>query len=367
MYKVSTEKRQSIESTRRKNFLKTKKRKSTLKKRRFQTKESNDATSIQENKYNSVTARDGNLYLNAPRICSWNDNFSECMEFIEKIREWSRTGDSKFIKRHSHGNYNSLGIDFSDTKEISPPFALVVAAEISILKKTQNVDLVDGRINKWEKNVQKLLSDLGFFTAIEVKYKTESKIPHYTTYGFQEISRNQYSGTNKMSDEFVSKVDNLLEGKINREQIYDGVVEAINNVMEHAYDGEKDEDTFWMTAIHDENLEELTIIIFDRGRGIPNSMKKSPKWIENLGIRMEKSTDKNLLKKAFREGTRTQKTHRGNGIPNMMEVIKGLKTSGNRLRIYSGKARGIYNGYNTRTHKLEHNIKGTLVEWKLKI
>ena len=331
--------------------------------------------------YNPIIYENRHVIINAPEICNFQKNYNECLHFVEKIREWSKLGSKFFTKKFGKNPSDTLLIEFKNTKEISPPVALLVASAVSCLQHKENMQLGASFVDKWDDQIVHLLLDIGFFEmlGINVDRPQNTNTHKFEIIGFREFNRKRRideGGTNKISSEFTEKLDKLLSGKALPKDIYAGLVEAINNVFEHAYKNKHDDDRIWLSAFTNYANTELTVIVLDNGRGITESMRTDPWWVEFLGKRITRMTDKDFIKKVFREAdkgrigdenkTSTKENYRGNGIPNMLKVIKSAK-SGSKLRIYSGRSSGFFDRYKTYTKKLSHDIMGTLVEFKIQL
>lgn len=153
--------------------------------------------------------------------------------------------------------------------------------------------------------------------------------------------------------------------------LYDSMTEAVTNCIHHAYDDEnhllnaQSEKKWWMFAEH--RNDKLTVVICDLGIGIAGSLKQKPefsdimrKWISYRRV------DKRLLGSAVGSSrTRTRLPHRGKGLPEMLEFVRGSTNGG--LLIHCNHA-GF--GFDAANHIealtfFPQPLYGTLVQWGL--
>ena len=165
-------------------------------------------------------------------------------------------------------------------------------------------------------------------------------------------------------------------------RLVNAIIEAVTNVREHAYEGGLLGQTWWMAAAYDKPNERVHVAVYDRGIGIPRSMrgKVKRKLLELSPTMMERitSSDGAAIEAAHRPGaTRTKRRNRGRGLAWEMEgYIKGHPGIGQgtpgRYRVASGfgeyEVEHSTDGTIYSTYK-DHRVKmaGTLVEWIIHI
>ena len=158
-----------------------------------------------------------------------------------------------------------------------------------------------------------------------------------------------------------------------------GLSEAITNVTHHAYPekyGFQDDDKNWyLTGGYNKGNNELKIIFYDQGIGIPKSLPASEFWevvakvLDKLplGTRFQ---DEVMLKAAVElNRTSTGDVDRGKGLPDLLQFIK--QRGGGYLSILSGHALYKYTlnaaegGGRVKSERFVDPIKGTLIIWKV--
>lgn len=142
--------------------------------------------------------------------------------------------------------------------------------------------------------------------------------------------------------------------------------EAVSNCVNHAYrdfnSNRYVKGNWWMFSSPKEGG--LFVAIYDIGIGIPSSLRTKKEW-QFLWSR--KLSDARSIKAAVEtEQSSTEQTHRGKGLPEMLEFCRSLQTG--QLVILSGKGGVVYNGDDKEEPKLlefKAKLPGTLVLWSL--
>ena len=165
-------------------------------------------------------------------------------------------------------------------------------------------------------------------------------------------------------------------------RLVNAIIEAVTNVREHAYEGGLPGQTWWMAAAYDKPNDRVHVAVYDRGIGIPRSMrsKAKRKLLELSPTIIERvtSSDGAAIEAAHKPGaTRTKRDNRGRGLAWEMEgYIKGHPGIGpgtpGRYRVASGfgeyEVQHSTDGTIHSTYK-DHGVRmaGTLVEWTIHI
>lgn len=159
--------------------------------------------------------------------------------------------------------------------------------------------------------------------------------------------------------------------------LYDGVVEAMTNTVQHAYDGSIGSRLkhglgrrWWMLSHERDNL--LTVAICDLGIGIPRSLPRSKTFalsdVKTLWRKLGLNTsDASAIEVAIRLGeTRTGQKGRGKGLAEIVEAVN-LSDSGG---VFISSNRGVLScapGKRHVTRNTPHSIHGTLIHWSVPI
>lgn len=178
-------------------------------------------------------------------------------------------------------------------------------------------------------------------------------------------------------DSIIGSLPDLLKSSGNkalRMAVTSGMTEAVANSAEHAYIHRRKDGTsipvphdWWIFAREEDN--EISVSICDLGIGIPRSLPQT--FPEELATFMKtrrgrKKLDHQMIELALRVGrTRTNKPYRGQGLKDILKVVKEQRVG--QLRIYSNKGVYILNGSTgyTNSHSEASSIMGTIVQWRI--
>lgn len=153
-----------------------------------------------------------------------------------------------------------------------------------------------------------------------------------------------------------------------KELFADCLHEAVVNAVNHAYEFPsrenvaKDQQKWWMFSLLKD--DQLFVSIYDRGVGIPDSLRRKPEWKDYLRIRRYK--DARLIQAAISSNlTSTKLPHRGHGLPEMLEFSQNLGRGG--FSVWSRNGGVAYNAElgTERRRKLPAPLPGTLVLWSI--
>ncbi len=161
--------------------------------------------------------------------------------------------------------------------------------------------------------------------------------------------------------------------------LHGGLTEAMTNVSHHAYPNKRGfltkDKNWYLTGSYNSETNELKIVFFDQGIGIPASLTTSgvrEKVLEVLsGIpEVDKRKDEALLKAAVElDRTSTDDTARGKGLQDLLEFIR--QRNDGYLSIMS--SRGLYkfsvinSKEEVKTEHFDYKIFGTLIIWSARL
>lgn len=262
-----------------------------------------------------------------------------------------------------------LRIAFTKLRHICPESCLILAAEIYLwkLRSKSRLRVLE---DEWDPVVLELLRDMGYFELLELPDPDLVSVA-------RNIRFLKFRTGSLVSGEDARKLrldlEAVVQSKIPKNQLYDGLTEAITNTVHHAYPNEG-ANRWWISGSYDSATSELCVMCLDRGVGIPATLPKSSKWekIQSvLGSAGLLSDHGHLIKAAIttrRSGT--GKPHRGRGLGQFFEFTDEFSDS--RLQIVSGRGRYLRVRRNSRpeTEKvftLPREFAGTLISWRAKI
>ena len=296
--------------------------------------------------------------VTCPNDFSLESNFLGVVNLLQQIRTQSK-------RRRNESVY----INFREIQQLSPTAALVLVAELDrwnhfpLQKKLRTTD-----VEQWNIEVRRQLADMGFFDLLDAINPTTGENTRDAETRYVKFR----TGTKADGEAIHSLREQDLEpvaGKIPRKQhLYAAVTEAMTNVVHHAYEDGNIRPNWWLSASHNATNGQVTIIIYDQGMGIPNTLRrKFRELILQLG-----PLDHARMIRAAHDLTRTAtgQAHRGHGL---QRDIRGYLNDLNCEAYYKVTSlEGEYSYERTLDGQEKHIVKsnprplnGTLIEWRL--
>ena len=317
------------------------------------------------------------LIITLPQRMDFEENYEDSARVISIFRRALESG-----RRVSY-------IDFAKLKSISPACIMVFASYIDIWKR--RMPAVHARCETWEPSVEDAFTQLGVFEMLAMKHirtvggqQSTRKYMPLLTHGIVAAQGHDVGTEAKRIRESIEK---FIGKSLSRVRMYDSVTEAIFNVRNHAYKGMKPGRLpfrWWFSVSYDAQLNELGVILFDHGFGIPATMNTSTKfsrfkkllslkeggWSEESRLYVAFERDRRKIKsaKSFVEG-------RGHGCQDIARLIfrqeQNLVGFGSSLSVISGRARydlaGNVDVGRGDSKSLKQKLQGTLIEWRIKL
>lgn len=270
-------------------------------------------------------------------------------------------------------------VDLTKISTVTPDAALVLAAELYRWKKTKNIRLRTVDIHKWSPKIRHLLGGLGFFRLLQASYprhlraKDKAQLiddSHYVEYRTEK--RTLGIVADKLYNEDLA---DFLGEVPDKRRLYAALAEAMNNVVKHAYDDPKYElPNWWLSAAYDNNSREISILIFDQGVGIPNTLPRNfSDSVQSVRLSMKGEVSDAILIQAAHEihRTSTRASNRGHGMQRDIRRY-GLNTDFEGSYSVTSR-RGRYQEIRTNQNanvimrSYASDLQGTLIEWRLKL
>lgn len=307
------------------------------------------------------------IKLVAPGIFSFSNNYEETVQFLDDFRTTA-------LKKA--GPLQTLSVDLTSIRHISVIGAMVLAAEFhrwSILRRTR---LRPSNVARWSPRLLALFDDLGVFDLLDIqnRYNINSTTENITLTPLKSGRRQEGSEVQKLIQSFKNDIASFSD----RLSLYDGLMEAVENVIHHGYpSGYEPKYPFagqrwWGAGCLDLDQACLRFFIYDQGAGIPYTLPRSG-FFEAVQHHIERwfpgstTLDGTMLRAALEVGrTQTNLPHRGKGLGQIQAAIRDVP--GSRLRILSGKGAVTVDSdgqIQDRTHS--RHIGGTLIEWSLPV
>ena len=227
----------------------------------------------------------------------------------------------------------------------------------------------------WNSEVRGLLTDMGLFPMLDFPRQRALKRARATDWVFMPVISDSLVDMKKFRA-LRESIESEIKGPMSmsaRHYWFIGLSEAVTNAVQHAYE-EKQRKQWWASASYNKATRELQILCYDRGMTIPKTLPLSGIWEQVRGfmsfVGLSESTDCDLIEGALRtRRTATKESHRGRGLPQLMNFIDEVDKGS--LAIYSRKGKVLYSKSSTggkgeyRGELLKKQIEGTLIEWSV--
>lgn len=294
--------------------------------------------------------------LVAPQHFNLSQNAEEVLNFLCVLRNVASLG-------------SSLYVDFTTIETLSPMCALLLTSEIDRwrLYGKKRLRVVDR--DNWSPAVKSLLYQMGFNELIN---------PEDTFYASSDSSAVRYlklqSGTHgdgEMAEKLSENIAKMAGDIENSNLLYEGLTEAMINSKKWAYSDtiEDYRKRWWITASYNQSTGTCTVMIYDHGVGISQTIPRSgliehyKNILQYWGV--SEPNDAYWIKAAMTVGrTSSGLKNRGKGLKDIQQFVLNSKTG--LLRVLSGRGeyRIDHNGKDdTILHK--NSLNGTLIAWQI--
>jgi hypothetical protein len=258
-------------------------------------------------------------------------------------------------------------VDLSGVEEAEIAATMLLVGELYWLRHIGGAKRATGNYPD-KQEVYSRLYGLGFFDVLRV-----GSAPHHRALSagdvvflrFRETYEADGSIVRKMIEDLAPHCASLSETM--RKRFYTGLFAAAENATEHAYERTNFGPRWWVGGAVDKSKNEITVVVLDRGVGIPRTLKAT--FIEKarrLAARMKIGTSDALMIRAAGNvsRTRTEQDERGLGFRDMRRVVE-IHFEGD-LIVYSlrGEVRYVSE---KRPVLTDHQgaIGGTLVQFRI--
>ena len=301
----------------------------------------------------------------------------ESNEVISVIAEVRKMFDERCRTRN---------IIFDNLEQIDLSSALMLSAEMYTFQKRYGTR-PKANVSQWNTEMRKLLGEMGFFSLLQVE-NYEYLAPNINRTFLKFIAGEDINVAKpninddstlllNLSEQIKTIFDVPLDDKL-ESILVSALEEACVNVRGRAYPGRKHPiGHWWVAASFDKASRELIVSIFDRGVGIPETIRKLDKW-ENLRSTLGSSiltNDHKLIESAFEmshKGNQTRSQtgleHHGKGLKQILEVTESNST----LKVISRHGICVFEHERERFNciykrRLPVALAGTLIEWSIKV
>lgn len=322
--------------------------------------------------------------LKAPRDFRHDDNPDGVWEFVYELRR------QVFLKDRFRGRGTKrrppLYVDLDEIREIDFEGALILAAELDRVRHVFRIPamLDDGQWDPW---VRSLLYGLGLYRVMEAGrhnygIEIDDIVSDLNKRGiaivpFLSCHKADPGKAKELRDALVQHCNPSDEAQL---AVYDCLVEAFTNAVQHAYrkeiegDGLPSAERWWAGALIDQAEGNLYLVVFDQGVGIPSTLVRRPWWSLILGQLPELSDSAVIAGgleygrsgAASAPGISAEAEGRGNGLWRMCELTHQFAEADVRFTSLQGEV--VYSkGRALERTSLKTRFGGTMVRWRAKI
>lgn len=304
--------------------------------------------------------------LMVPAILSLRNNYSETVALIRAIRTYALQ------------QYLPVDLYFDNVEEIEADALTVLTAEIHrcrYLRRIGGKALVSGTYPQ-NANIYGQLKSIGFFRLLNIAERppeieaeaepTRIVLPFITD---AEV-------TPERTDAFLEALVGAIKGTVDMDEksqryLYGAIIEATKNAGEHAYrirpPYQAAGHRWWLTGSFDLANREVSILLFDQGAGIPNTLEpdlrnRAESIFKGEGLN---PPDSLLIEIATRTGeTSTGQSGRGKGFRTMRKFIDACDDGD--LNVYSNS--GLYTYARAGASRTDNadSLGGTLIQWRFR-
>lgn len=299
--------------------------------------------------------------LNAPASLDLVEAFEKSSKFLGALPEaaFDYAAHPRLI-----GRRRRLAVDFRDLHTLSADAGVALIAQTQrICRKRRG--LLRLTPDEDPPSIRENLAQLGLYSLVDARSDQINTVPN----GDRRFVRFE---TARLADgakiaSFIHRVRELVGEGPHPSALYDSLMEAACNSVEHAYKGWKapfpQVAHWWGAACYDQRRRFLNVCIYDLGRGIPRTVSEKSRYRSFVH---EGQSDAAKLEIAIRYGKRSSRAlradGRGRGLWAMVDLVGN---HGSVLRLWSGKGMITYEAGEVLKTNLPFEIHGTLVEWAL--
>jgi hypothetical protein len=305
--------------------------------------------------------------LACPPQLNLGEDYKSTIQFLTDVRDVAMTFGGKFH------------VDLRPLKKVTAAAALMLVAEfdrwkeLTLHHRLRAVDPED-----WEPSVRKQLGEMGFFDLLSADCDIDDRAIEIDERFLRFKSGRGSEG--HQARELRLAIEALGPRLRDGNTLYDGLVEAMTNVRQHAYQEGTRIPRWWMSASVNVKSGRLVVTFLDHGLGIPKTLPRGDLWEDVRGwftkagatlTRIPFNDDAQLIQAAMSvERTRTDEEHRGHGLKRDIQGYIESHNAYGRLRIISGYGRyeyekrpGLESSVSIKALPLD--LQGTFIEWKI--
>lgn len=311
--------------------------------------------------------RRNRIALIVPNRLSLRDNYNETVAFINELRT------------HALKEYRPVDMFFERVEHLEPAALTVLTAEIH---RCRNLRRISGRpaVSGYyprDPAIYRQLQEIGFFRLLDIEDKPPEELRKATDVDRRVLPfLTDATVTSERSAKFVDLLTEVIADAVpmdNQSQRYlqGAIIEAMKNSAEHAYKlrphyqalGHR----WWLTGVFDKVANEVSIILFDQGVGIPATLEPDLLDIIESLTRAQglHPRDSLMIEVATRPGqTSTGQSGRGQGFKTMRKFVDACDDGD--LIVYSNHGNYLYARSGTERGDRSLSLGGTLIQWRFR-
>ena len=320
-----------------------------------------------------------------PSTLCFDRNPAETLDVLSYLRSklgnpirGSRTQKKVSKHRNAKLRWTSNYTDFETIESISASAALALAAIYENSLKRSGIIPRITNISRWDADIVDIFSNLGFF---EIVGYESNPIETDTNANFVILKmRSGITADSVAISSLINDMKGLYPSRDASEEamvgLYGAMVEAIGNVVSHAYPGEQSGSRlgrWWMTGAVDRRERRTKAVIYDQGVTIPVSLPRwrrfagyTQRYFSRFGAAPDPSdprNDGNAIAAAVEESaSSTGESHRGQGLAQMRDFVNHCQEG--YLRVMSRCGEVIFRpGKKPEIKVYSTSVGGTLIEW----
>jgi hypothetical protein len=309
------------------------------------------------------------IRLHAPSSLQLS-NYLEAMSFIEELRRATFV-QGRYRQFKSKARRSHFTADLSKVQNLTVDAALVVAAEFDRIRRARKFKPRMDDAN-WLPGVRGALDQLGFYELVETAVRTAPPLtnpPNFPWHFVRFACGRQVEPTR--ASQLLLRLEEAAGSQPDRRALYAGLIEAIGNVREHAYESRDRKrlipsvGLWWAGGAFDPSGGRLHLSVYDQGHGIPHTIQ-SKAWYRALAEMVRtQHTHADRIAYALEYGRSSAgKTGRGNGLWSIVQHVD--QRPGSAVHIWSGKGQVTYRGANQVIRRpLSARFCGTLIHWDM--
>ena len=320
--------------------------------------------------------------LTAPSDFRYTENPDEVLRFFYELRRQVLVLD-RFRGRGRKSSPN-IYISMDSIEAIDIEAALIFAAEVDRFRQILRFRPIMDDAN-WDPEIRAIFYCLGVYRVLEARQQFDGVPIDDRALTDRGLAVVPFVSCHEADPAKAKELrDGLLEHCAStdeaRHAVYDSLVEAFLNAVQHAYrpditaDGLPSVKRWWAGALIDKQQGYLYLVVYDQGVGIPATLIKRPWWHLIAGKLLE-TNDARIIEGALEYGrSGTSKTvdlgpdanGRGNGLWRMCELTEAFEDADVRFTSLKGDVLYSKGGAVERT-TLRTRFCGTMVTWRAKI